>query len=336
VTAEPCKTQPLDWSNLSAEKVAADILKSSCNIQMLRSLEETGDIFDPQRPILNLYHFSQVLMAYNSEASIKMQPCEVRSDGTTWPVGSYHCTETPKPVYMRMVDNRFEGCGYFGEPLSSASSVQPSSTMSAIVHIDIEPIIDTGPLINTLTKDSVSREVITSNGYTEAKVKSYFALSVVLTTSVEMLFCWTKVLDVSLGNILRATIDRLFSEQSDRAGRVWDLEMAIREKASEADIDIFGTKWKEYVEQKQDEYVKQEHVEDDEQEGGKHAEQREGGDVKQDQDKDNEQEPDKEVKKKDDGHAKQQDAKQRECEEARVMMATYAQQDRYDSCSDSD
>jgi hypothetical protein len=327
---------------LSAEKVAADILKSSCNIQMLRSLEETGDIFDPQRPILNLYHFSQVLMAYNSEALVKMQPYEVRSDGTTWPVGSYHCTETPKPVYMRMIDNRFEGCGYFGEPLSSASSVQPSSTMSAIVHIDIEPVIDTGVLIDT------SASVLTSSTArksTELTVKNFSESWKTLGTLVEMLHYWAAVLDLSSNKPLLSIAASLVSELSKLGTRVFEVLTNIQDKTTIAEKKAFLAITKHIkqeldrrAKQREDEDAKQK--DDEDEEDGEDGEDDEDEEVDEDDEhiednlrKDNKQEQNTQVKEEDEA-AKQkerEDAEQKEREEAKVILTVYAEQDRYDS-----
>jgi hypothetical protein len=178
-------------------------------------MKETGDIFDPQRPILNLYHFSRVLMAYNSEALVKMRPYEVRPDGTTWPVGSYHCTETPKPVYIRMVGNRFEGCGYSGEPLSSVSGVQPSSTMSAISHIDIEPVIDTGMSIDPLPVESAAGPAPENEEPIESMVEHIRELTNGCMTFMKALSLSAEVLGVPRNQFLRPNLHKFIDKHSE-------------------------------------------------------------------------------------------------------------------------
>jgi hypothetical protein len=267
VATSPGNTQPLDWSNLSAEKVAADILKSSCNIQMLRSMKETGDTFDPQRPILNLYYFSRVLMAYNAEALIKMQPYEVRPDGTTWRLGSYHCVETAKRVYIRMHNNRYEGCGYFQESVSPLGDIQASNTISAISKIDIEPIISTGMSIDPLPVKSAAGPAAVDEEPVESMVEYIRELADDYMTFMKVLSFSAEVLGISRNQLLRPNLDKFIAKHSELMDIANAITTDVGKGFTGADRVDFTKKWEELAKHELDQDIKQKDNKDDKQEG---------------------------------------------------------------------
>jgi hypothetical protein len=339
--ANPSKTQPLDWSTLSVEKVTADTLKSSCNINMLRIMQESDVRFDPQRALVSIFPVFRVIRNWNLGASIKMKVFQVLPKGTIVRLGGYDDVEPSRSIYIRLNNDRWEGGGYFQEPASPADSRQPSRTLSAISQIDIEPSIHADAPDDYYDSDS-SFDAEVKAKTTESGVECLIECSTSLIAYNHSLCHALEKLDVSRHRAVRPSLETHLRNLYKAAGTAQIALSDVRDGTAKEIREAHLNKLRVLVEQHHartekigDGTTRQSKDEVDD----KHPEQRHGENAKQEQDKSGEQEMDKHVKQKSYEHSDQKDcevAEQQKREEAIAIAASYAEQDRYDSCSDSD
>lgn len=333
--ADAGDTRSLTWSDLSPEKTAFEAMKVFLNAEIFENFIKKGVPFNPRRP-LELDLIYSLVQAWNSSFG-EIEVVVVRADGTTQSLPSLTSSPKRKSVHIRLNSDRWEGCGYFQDPTPSASSLKPSSTMSAISHIDIEPAIDNTTHIENLSLESSSRAVAMDNESIESTVKFFHQSSFTTIFSIQLLECWIEVLGLSSNETLRPAVGKVCSELLDVGATARDLLKSLRSNATEAEIKAVFTMWIEHRKKEHDKEVEQKGNIDAEEKEDENVEDRENGDSKQKdevQDGDNKQEQNKE-----DEATKQkehEDTKQREREEVQAMATEYAAQDRYDSCSDSD
>jgi hypothetical protein len=332
---DPGDTRALDCSDLSPEKRTFESMKAFLNAEMLENFINKGIPFDPRRP-LELDLISSLMRAWNSNFG-ETEVVVIRADGTTQSLLPLTSSSKRKSVYIRLNNDRWEGCGYFQDPAPSASSLEPSSTMSAISHIGIEPAIDTTTHIENLARESDSRAVAMDNESIKSIVKFFHQFSFAIILSIQLLECWIEVLGLSSNETLRPAVGKVCSELLEVGMTARDLLKSLRSNATEAEIKAVFTMWIEDRKKEHDKEVEQKDNINAEETEDENVEDRESGDSKQ---KDQEQDGDnKQEQNKDDEDTKQkehEDAKQREREEVQAIATEYATQDRYDSCSDSD
>jgi hypothetical protein len=337
MTTRSYNTRPLNWSLLSAESITYDSLKSLCNAEMLEYEKLRRVIFDPQSH-LEPSMICRLIIAWNMEATTKTEVMFIRPDGSSYPIVAYS-SQMLNPVYIRLNNDRWEGCGYFQDPVPSTSSLQPSNAMSAISQIDIEPVTKTEALVDDLTEDSAPSADTTDQRAIESLTKFTRKYSIHPVTSIRTLCCWIAVLGLSHDVALQPRIHG-FLKLVKLGKTALDITRVIRDDTTDEEKNSSTTKWQERLQQELKAHAKQNGFKSVGKKGEEEeAKQSEGEDVKQKQDEDHKQEQGKTNKRERDEDVKQredEDAKQKEREEAQAIAAGYTAQDRYDSCSDSD
>ena len=332
---------------------------------MLKYIEEEQTSFDPRRSVESSC-LCRLVKPWNSKMLEKIDVFEILSDGYTLTLAKYEGDEPSKSIFIQQDDSgRWNGWGYFQDPILSARSIQVSRTLPAISQNYIKPVIETETLIDTPTRKPVYKYAAAKiDRFSEPVIESLRKSSADLIASVKMLYHLNEVLDRVEGPFLRPSVHHLLTELFKSEELSDELGSAIRRDCSREDKVAFMTKWSRHFDSKTEELGKQELDAETKQEQEKDLKQREyeagrqkeAGEIKQSEDgdmeqddeikqkqnkdfKDDKQQQDEKVKQEAEEDAKQEedeDAKRREREEAEAAAAAYAAQDRYDSCSDSD
>lgn len=367
MATKPGNTQPLDWSHLSAGKVIYDSLKSLCNTTMLEHMDQRCETFDLHKS-LDSYMVHRVIVAWNEKATNNTEVMFIR-DGGSYPLVRYTSGELLNPVYVSMNNGRCEGCGYFQVAAAPVSNLSLSNTMSAISQIDIKPSFNMVHRIHIatptgyLTPKSASRAVGVTDIFIASAVNSLRESSAYFIDSIKMLHCLKELFDDRESPFLKPSVRQLLAELFSSENTAQELETTIRRDTTEEDSEALIARWHLYykrelqkeVKQRQDTESKREQerlaklreFEDAKQRQVAAAKQHENGDARQkdeetveeDQRKDKEYGQNKDVKEGDHEGVKQKErevTEQKAREEAIAIATSYAEQDRYDSCSDSD
>jgi hypothetical protein len=336
---DPSDIRPLDWSDMTPETRTFEELKTFCNLDTLTNVIKKRIPFDSRRP-LELEVIYWLMQAWNLTTGNETDVVVVQADGTTHSLLSLKSSPNQKFVWIRLHNDRWEGCGYFQDSVPSTSSLQPSNAMSAISQIDIKPVTKTEALVDDLTGDPASRADTMDKRAIEAMKKFTREHSIDPVTSIRTLCCWIVMLGFSHDEALRSRKHEFLSEIVKLGTTALDITRIIRDGATDKEKDAFTTKWQERLQKELKAHAKHNGFKTAGEKGEEEeAKQSEGGDVKQEQDEDHKQQQDKNTKQEHDEDVKQredEDAKQRKREEAEAIAAEYAAQDRYDSCSDSD
>ncbi|KAH0290039.1 hypothetical protein M436DRAFT_61686 [Aureobasidium namibiae CBS 147.97] len=114
--ADPQNTRPLDWSNLSVEKMTYDFLKSPCNIKMVEHMKKTAIDFDPEchtDPDV----VCALIKAWKPRGPATLDIFIVWENGYIVVPALCDGGEASKQIYIRRNSNRWEGSGYFQDPV---------------------------------------------------------------------------------------------------------------------------------------------------------------------------------------------------------------------------
>jgi hypothetical protein len=296
------------------------------------------------------------------------------ADGSIQTPLSKNCGETPTSVYIHLNKDRWEGCGYYQDPVLSATSVLPSNSLSAIVQIDIEPVVNIRTLVDALPVKSAAEPLYTDDEPIEGMVNYICETASGYMTFIEDLSLYTRVFGVPRNEFLRPSVNKFIDKQAELMEIAKVVFSDVGKNFTEAEELVCRIIWAQRTQetkqknkkdlqqknnksmkQKNSKNIKQEDAEDVKQKDIKDAELREYGEAEQKGDEEAEQKDtetsqehscttnesgqDKGSKEADDEGAKQkerEDAEQKEREEAIAIATSYAEQDRYDSCSDSE
>jgi hypothetical protein len=307
-------------------------------------------LFKPSLPLRNRI-LSQFVRVWNSTRPNKINVFDVEKDESSHPLQDCEGGETPKAIYVRLSADRWEGYGYFQESVLSA----------------IEPVPNAGKLANPLPAETVP----TDEEPIESMVEYIRETSDGYLDFIEMLSLYTGFFGVLRNQFLRPNVNKFIDKQAELMDLAYTITDDVRERFTEADRLTCFAKYEEHVKKKREEDAKQKaneavkpeengvvepernedikqkdagYTEQEEEEG---ANQKEDEDAKQESEenveetppKDNKQEQNAQAKGEDDEAVKQkecEDDEQKEREKAKAIIAAYAEQDRYDSCSDSD
>jgi len=251
--ADPQNTRPLDWSKLSEEKMTYDFLKSLCNIEMVKHMKETAIDFDPQHHT-DLKVICALIKAWKPSGPAALDVFIVWENGCIVVPALCDGGEASKQIYIRPHDDRWEGSGYFQDPVPSTSSAQPTSTLSAISQIDIQPALDIGSPLNALIIESSLIAEIMSKEHIDTTAGPARSISKNLLTFIQRLHCWSEVCDLpsNLKTRLRLNISRL----AETAMRLAEVICSV---ATDADKKAHILKWAEYVSHEVDRHSKYKH-----------------------------------------------------------------------------
>jgi hypothetical protein len=235
--------------------------------------------------------------------------------------------------------------------------------VSADSEFEIEIVLDTATLINSVSLESASSVLTLNERYTEATISLLRESWRDLYLSVDMINQWLEVLGISSNKVPRSSVDLLLREIAKARDAAHGVLDNIRDGTTQEEKDVYLRKLTSVLEQQENKNSKQVDEEDSaqkeigdveqkEEEGGKQnedeeSEQKEDEEPKQNATeeveersrKDNERGQNKDVKDLDHEDAKHKErevAEQQKREEAIAIATSYAEQDRYDSCSDSD
>lgn len=237
---------------------------------MLNLMEEKNIGFDPQRAP-DISFVSRVIKSWNSNGLVV---CALLADDTEVTKIPETTEEASNVIYIRLKGNRWEGCGYFQEPIATQSITQPSSTMSAISQVNIAPVTHTRTSSETFTPESLPSLVTERHKSANPTPESLHEVAMSLWMLIDMLPCWMEVLDFSSNESLRAASGIILSEATKLEKTLFGVLDVVRKNTTSAQKETFEAKWKAYDKQRwivtQEEYEEAERLEKEQEKDKKH------------------------------------------------------------------
>lgn len=290
--------------------------------------EENID-FDPQRTP-DLSFVSQIIESWTSLRTDKPMVLALHSDDVEVDLLSERKDKESKVIYIRLKDGRWEGCGYFHEPVAPESITQPSDAVSAISSVDIAPVTYTTILSETFIPKSMPSAVAERHRSSKPTTELLLEVSTSLWMLIDMLPCWMEVLDFSSNESLRSAPGIILSAATKLEKTLFGVLDVVRRNTTNAQKQLFGTKWKAYDKQRW--MITQEEYEEVEQQG---KEQESDKKPKQNKTRKQKQEAARQQKKL-------EEAKQKDCEQvkqrehhATIRMNTNNRWESFDYFQDS-
>ena len=220
--------------------MSCDCLKWLCNVEMVKHMGETNIKFNHQSP-LELAILPRVIRSWNTKMSVKMEVFVISTDGTVTPSISDMAGDNPKVVFIRLRDNRWEGCGYFQDSIPPEAIAQPIGTISAISSIDIAPVTHTRTSSETSTPESMPSVVTERHKSSDPTNESFLEVSTSLNMLIDMLPFWMEVFDFSSIPSLRSAPGIVLSEATKLEKTLYGVLDIVRINATSAQKDSFTT-----------------------------------------------------------------------------------------------
>ena len=311
-SSHPRRTKPLDWTNMSLERIFCDSMKTLCHSEMLRGMEEKKTKFDHRRPLTRTM-LARIIMDRNERSPIKLDVVIVDPDGNKVGLLSHIEGDRTNPIYIRLNGDRWEGSSYLQEPAPSTISHQASKTVPSATKIDMEPVAHTRTPSETFTPESMPSVVTERHKSSDPTNESLLEVSTSLNMLIDMLPFWMEVFDFSSNSSLRSAPGIVLSEATKLEKTLYGVLDIVRVNATSAQKHSFTTKWVAYDKQRWT--VTQEDFEENEQ-----REKERDGNKKQKQNKTRKQKQANACKQREGADSKQKEldqARQNEHEEAK-------------------